>query len=284
MKKLIYILIITFLSSNAYSSMPMPTPDFEKIFADKNACFVLYDLHENKIVTSYNKKHCLERLSPCSTFKIPLALMAFDTGILQDEKTVIKWDGIKRELPAWNEDQTPKSWLSDSTVWVSQWLTPQIGMHPIKKYLVHFSYGNQDMSGGITEAWLSSSLKISAYEQIRFLKKFWQNKLPVSENAVKLTKKILPVETDANGNTLYGKTGSGFLEGHNVPNDHMIGWYVGALTHNGDEYVFVTNTTDTKPNTSEETVSKTITAGEAAKAATKEILETLRLWTSTKIE
>ncbi|HBS51609.1 MAG TPA: penicillin binding protein transpeptidase domain-containing protein, partial [Coxiellaceae bacterium] len=40
---------------------------------------------------------CNERVFACSTFKIPIAIMAFDQKILQDENTVIKWDQITRE-------------------------------------------------------------------------------------------------------------------------------------------------------------------------------------------
>jgi hypothetical protein len=59
--------------------------DFKKTFADRDACFVIADLETGKILAEHNPKRCKERFSPCSSFKVPAALMAFDKGILNDE-------------------------------------------------------------------------------------------------------------------------------------------------------------------------------------------------------
>ena len=89
MKKNIYLLTIIFmLSTTAFAD----TPNFKKIFKDTDACFILFDLTTNKNVITYNSNRCNERVFACSTFKIPIAIMAFDQKILQDENTVIKWD------------------------------------------------------------------------------------------------------------------------------------------------------------------------------------------------
>lgn len=254
-------------------------PNFEKIFKGKDACFILFDLTANKTVIVYNQQRCNKRFSPCSTFKIPLALMAFDQKILKDENTIIKWDKISHgDFPSWNQDQTPKSWLQNSTVWVSQWITPQIGMDKIKKYLSSFSYGNQNMSGGITKAWLSSTLKISANEQMEFLKNLWRENLPILVQAITLTKKCLPQEATSSDGILYGKTGSGFLDNSNDPNGGMLGWFIGYLVQDKHQYVFVTNFSDLKRNSSKSFVTKALSPGEKAKVATKEILQEMRLY------
>lgn len=259
MKKTICCLMALLL---LFSNVLASAIDFKNIFRGKDACFLLYDLKANKIVIEYNNyRHCQKRVFACSTFKIPIALMAFDQNILQDENTIIKWDGVKREFDQWNRDQTPKSWLNYSSIWVSQQLTPQIGMGKIKRYLRIFHYGNQDMSGGITKAWLSSSLQISPYEQLIFLKNFWQENLPISIRAIRLTKKSIHQETLSGGNIISGKTGSGMddLKGYRV------GWFVGHLTHGSSEYIFVTNFTDLKRPSS-------LSAGEEAKNITKKLL------------
>lgn len=277
MKKINYLLIgiVITLSTMVFAN----TPNFEKIFKDKDACFILFDLTANKKVITYNHNRCNKRFFACSTFKIPIALMAFDQQILQDENTVIKWDKINRgDFPNWNQDQTPKSWLQNSTIWVSQWITSQIGMNKIKKYLSLFSYGNQDMSGGLTKAWLSSTLKISANEQIDFLKNLWKGNLSVSAHAITLTKKCLPRETTPSGGTLYGKTGSGFLDDRNDPDGRMLGWFVGYLIQSNHQYVFATNFSDLKRNSSKSFVTKALSPGGNAKAATKEILQEMQLY------
>ena len=51
-------------------------------------------------VTVYNITLDTSRFLPASTFKIVNSLIGIETGIITDEKMVIKWDGVKR----WNED------------------------------------------------------------------------------------------------------------------------------------------------------------------------------------
>lgn len=217
-------------------------------FANKDGCFILYDLNQQKIVNKYNSKHCAKRVAVDSTFKIALSLMSFEQGIIT-QKTSFKWDGKKRGIEQWNQDQTPQRWLRYSVVWVSQQLTPQLGMQKIKDYLKAFDYGNQDFSGtpgkndGLTQAWLSNSLKISADEQLQFLTRLLSHQLPVTKAAVDNTKENLFLETLSNGWRLYGKTGSG-----HSPDNKVEGWFVGFIQKPTQVYVFVTNFTSLTQN------------------------------------
>jgi beta-lactamase class D len=117
-------------------------------------------------------------------------------------------------------------------------------MQRVTHYLTEFHFGNQDMSGGLTTAWVESSLKISADEELLFWERFWRGELPVSKRAVELTKKITFVDTSAAGWTFNGKTGSGELEsagarGHQHQLQH--GWFVGHVGRGDREYIFVTS-------------------------------------------
>lgn len=233
--------------------------DLTPYFKNKTGCFILFDLTENKTVAEYNPTRCETRIAPDSTFKIPLSLMAFDQKIIGQDSVFI-WDKKDHGIDVWNQDQTPQTWLTYSTVWVSQTLTPALGMHKIKSYLQKFNYGNQDFSGnpgkhdGLTQAWLSSSLKISAYEQLEFLKKLDTNELPVSKMAARNTLLNMYLETSPKGWNLYGKTGTGGPV-QTPTNDQFAredGWFVGYVTKKHHTYVFVLNFSDTrKPSTSE---------------------------------
>jgi len=68
-------------------------------------------------------------LTPASTFKIPLSLIGFDSGILVDAGRPA-WP-YKQEYQAWNDawkqTTTPRTWLRDSVVWYSQVLTRKVG-------------------------------------------------------------------------------------------------------------------------------------------------------------
>jgi len=119
-----------------------------------------------------------------------------------------------------------------------------LGYARIKHYLGGFDYGNQDFSGdsgqnnGLTKAWLSSSLKISAVEQFNFLNALLSNELPVSSEAVAHTRKNLYLGKPDNGADYYGKTGSGK---HGRLCD---GWFVGFIENGPQHYIFVSNLSD----------------------------------------
>jgi len=243
-------------------------PDYAALFAGRNGCFELYDLKTGKLVTRYGDKRCAERTSPCSTFKVPLALMAFDAGVLKDESSSIKWDGTKYGRDVWNRDQTPSTWMQNSVVWFSQKLTPQLGMEKVKDYLRQFDYGNRDMSGGLTRAWLESSLKLSPDEQLRFWEKFWREQLPVSKHAYAMTKKITYVGTSPGGWVLHAKTGSGGSE----ETSRWVGWFAGHVAKGDREYLFVTSYTDRVASTDDRP------AGWIAREMSEKILTQLGLY------
>jgi beta-lactamase class D len=199
-------------------------------------CFILYDLKADKVVARTGDARCAERVSPCSTFKVPLALMAFDAGVLTDETSARAWDGTRYSREAWNRDHTAATWMRDSVVWFSQRLTSEMGMEKVRSYLAKLDFGNGDMSGGLTKAWLESSMRISPDEQLRFWTRFWREQLPVSKHAYEMTKKITLVETSPRGWTLHGKTGSGDAA--------TGGWFVGHVGKGDREYVFVTRYVD----------------------------------------
>jgi beta-lactamase class D len=265
--KNVYLLFLGLIFASPILSKPNPA----ELFKGKDGCFLLAELESGKVVQEFNPGVCKERLSPCSTFKVPLAVMAFDSKVLKDENTKFKWDGKLREREALNHDHTARSWLEDSVVWFSQRLTPEIGETQIKRYLKDFSYGNEDFSGGITQAWLGSSLKISAKEQIEFLRRLKLGKLNVAKESVVKTLGILPIALDRNGTMIKGKTGSGFSwEDPNAKKEtpYVIGWYVGYYTEGKKDYVFATVFKEKSPD------KKIVYSGKTAKAITTQLLET----------
>lgn len=216
-------------------------PAFDKIFAGKKGCFLQRDLATGKVLREYGGALCKERRSPDSTFKVALALMGFETTAIKDGNTVLKWDKKKRAIDTWNRDTNARDWLKNSVVWYSQRLTPMLGMASIQRYLKDFQYGNMDFTGGITEAWLDSSLKISPWEQTEFLRKLKQRKLPLGAHAVDETLSILPVETKRGDLELAGKTGSGMIDENPKDKNAAVyrhGWYVGYFKQGNATSVF----------------------------------------------
>lgn len=237
MKKVILLLCSIMLSANV-------------AFAD--SCFVAKE--NSKVLKTWGD--CDNRYAPQSTFKIPLSLMGFDSGILIDEMNP-KWpfkEGYVDWRDSWKQDQTPKSWMKESCVWYSQVLTTKLGMKKFQDYVIKFDYGNKDISGdkgknnGLTQSWLSSSLQISSFEQIAFLEKMLYNKLPIKHHAITMTKHIMFVEELKDGWKFYGKTGMGPIvnaDGVKSP-DLNHGWFVGWIEKGDRKIIFSNHINDTK--------------------------------------
>ncbi len=214
-------------------------PNFAKHFSGIDGAFVLYDSKQDKYYR-HNAKRCAERLSPCSTFKIPNALIALETGVAADESFIIKWDSVKTPRQnllnsSWARDHDLRSAMRFSVVWYFQEIARRVGELNYKNYLAKFKYGNQDISGGVDNFWLASSLKISANEQIEFLKKLYANKLGVTERATNIVKSIIVLE-QTEQYKLSGKTGAGPRE-----NGKMVGWLVGYVEAHNNVYFYALN-------------------------------------------
>lgn len=199
---------------------------------------------------------CDERRTPASSFKVPLALIGFDSGILQDGDRPA-WP-YREEYAAWDElwkrTTTPPSWMRDSVVWYSQELTRRLGAARFKEYVDRLDYGNRDISGqpgrgdGLTTAWLSSSLRISATEQAAFIRRLVRRELKVSPAAIERTMAIMP-SRDVDGWRISGKTGTGNRRNADGTNDRnrQVGWFVGWATRDGRTLVFARLVEDEKP-------------------------------------
>ena len=149
------------------------------------------DLRDGEKRMAHNPKRAKRRYSPASTFKVPHTLFALDAGVVRDEFQGIEWDGEKRGLEAWNRDQTLRSALRNSVVWVYQRFAREIGEDRERTYLEKIDYGNADPSGGIDRFWLEGDLKISAAEQVEFLRQLYFNELPFRIEHQRLVKDLM---------------------------------------------------------------------------------------------
>ena len=172
-----------------------------------------------------------EKFSPCSTFKILNSMIALDSGVVKDENEVIKWDGIKREYPAWNQDHTMRSAIAVSAVWFYQELASRIGEQRMKEYVIRVKYGNADTSNTLTDFWLGNgSLKISLNEQVDFLSRLMRNDLDFPQHVMDTLKDIITLEK-SDTYLLGGKTGS----------CGGAGWFVGFVQNHDKTTVFAFN-------------------------------------------
>lgn len=203
--------------------------EFSKYFKGYEGGFVLYDQNKDEYYI-YNEEKSKKRMSPCSTFKIINSLIGLETDVLKDENTIYKWDGEKHSIGEWNKDHTLATAVSNSVVWYFKKVASEVGNERMQSYLNKINYGNKDISGGITQFWLQSSLKISPMEQVGMLRNLYNYRLPSSERNINIVKKIIKL-SDQDGIILSGKTGSGGVNG----------WFVGYVERQGNVFYFATN-------------------------------------------
>lgn len=209
-------------------------------------CTVMADAASGEIL--HEAGDCRTRVTPASTFKIPLAIMGYEDGILNGtDEPVLEievgepdWGGA-----AWKQPTDPQHWMKYSVVWYSQRITRAMGYDRFAAQAKAFGYGNADVSGdpgkdnALMRSWISSSLKISPVEQVGFLRRFLTGGLPVSTAAVEQAMAI--VETSkVSGWTVHGKTGSAFPRKADGSFDRARGWgwFVGWVTNGERTYTF----------------------------------------------
>jgi beta-lactamase class D len=244
----------------------------QDLFTGLDACVIIHDLGTNTRM-HLNRGQCLKALSPCSTFKIPNALIGLETGELRDERTIYAWDGQPKAFSSWEHDHTLRSAIRDSVVWYFQRLAREVGEARMKEYLERLGYGNRDISGGIDRFWLGNTLTISAEDQVTFLVGLYRGTLPFSTRSMAIVREILVLERVGPA-TLSGKTGTGIRDvarnsrGEAVSTGATtLGWFVGHVATVGREVVFAVNI-EASENSN----------GQRAKDLTIQVLERLGLW------
>jgi beta-lactamase class D len=186
----------------------------------------------------FDRNRAATPFSPASTFKLFNALVALDTGAVGDEYEVIRWDGVKRQYDTWNRDHSLASALKLSAVWFYQEIARRAGAARMQAWIDKAAYGNRDIGGGIDQFWLSGNLRISALEQVGFLRRLADGDLPFSVRAQETVRRIAIVES-APDFVLHAKTGWAVRDDSARAAD--LGWYVGWLERGGRRWFFAIN-------------------------------------------
>jgi beta-lactamase class D len=223
---------------NSHKSKWKENQNWDNYFQEEKVqgCFLLYDPQRNEYM-SYNRRRVDTGFLPASTYKIFNSLVALEAGAVRDESEVLKWDGIKRMFPAWNQDQNMRDAIKNSTVWFYQEMARRIGQARMQHYVNVARYGNRNIGGGIDHFWLDGKLRITAKEQIDLLVKLHRNQLPFSPRTINIVKDIL-INERTDDYTFRAKTGWAGLGDQSAP---QIGWWVGYVEREGSAYFFAMN-------------------------------------------
>lgn len=210
------------------------------------ACTVVMDQETGTIIK--REGPCEHQFSPCSSFKLAIAAMGFDAGILVDPHHPRFDYRPEYEAQADRDKKSvdPMIWLADSVVWYSQQATMRLGMMQFQRYVDQFDYGNRDLAGdpgehdGLTHAWLMTSLAISPDQQVSFIKRLLDRKLGISGHAYAMVEATVPVYSGNGGWKIHGKSGSGWLRSTSGAYDmsRPQGWFVGWADNVSKRVIF----------------------------------------------
>ena len=215
--------------------------NFEQYFKQSGVegLIAIYDAQSDRTY-QHNQQRNEKAVLPGSTFKILNSLISLETGVIDNELAILTWDGIYRStVPEWNRDLNMKEAFRLSAVWFYQVLARRVGHEKMQAYVSKSNYGNQNIGGteDIDTFWLTGKLRITAQQEIQFLRRLYKNNLPFSERSLSITKDIMIVEQTPDY-TIRAKTGLVSFEDETKP---QIGWYVGYLKKGKDVYFFATN-------------------------------------------
>lgn len=264
----IFSFLIFVFSFNSFAKKDETRPEFKKFFDEYNlkGTFVLYDKNNKKFIR-YNPERAKERFIPASTFKIANSLIGLETGVIAGEEHIFKWNGKKNSIEAWNKDMNLSEAFNASCVPCYQKLAREIGAERMRKWVKKLGYGNKNISGGIDLFWLTGGLRISPDEEVKFLRRLYENKLPVKQRTMDIVKKIMLRENTPEYKFSY-KTGWQTDNLGNASGAKSLGWLVGYLERDENVYFFATNV---------ETDNTQANFGASRMEITRKVLEELKL-------
>lgn len=234
--------MLAYLTAIALAAPLLGAPEVEADpFGAYTGTMVIYDQQEENYII-LNEQRAAERFTPFSTHKIPHSLIALETGAVKDLDQILSWDSSRYPQEAWwpttwEGEHTLGSAIDVSLVPAYRQLAHDMGPDTMRKYLKQFSYGNTDISSGIDNYWLNGSLKISAMEQVNFLRKFYNSQLGVTDRSTQLTKEIL-VREKTDSSVFSYKTGTGTVD---PETGNALAWLTGYVEQADRVYFFAMN-------------------------------------------
>ena len=182
--------------------------------------FVLYEPALDRY-SFCNESRARQRFTPAGTFDLACAVAGLETGAIACEAEVFPWDGKPRFRVAHERDQTLAGAMRDGTDWMFQEVARRIGKPRMREWLDRLAYGNRGMAGSPDLFWLQGGLRVSAAEQVQFLHKLAESRLPATHRAQRMVRNAIVLEKTRDY-TLYARCGSSGRT--REPVDWWIGW------------------------------------------------------------
>ena len=192
-------------------------------------------------------QECGRATAPASTFKIPHALIALETGVI-DERTVVPWDGTAYQFASWRREHTLESAVRSSVYPFFRRTAALIGTERMHRMLERLGYAADTFEGDVREFWTNGDLVVTPREQLLFLERLVRGDLPIAPAhvATVMHALVMPPLQISNASGLHtfvlrwptgtivrAKTGNTTVDGERVS------WLVGSLESVKGTFVFV---------------------------------------------
>lgn len=215
-------------------SVQLPQLNLELNEASVKGTLLIYNANKDTYYSN-NFKWANTGFLPASTFKIPNSMVALETGVISNDSTIIPWNGEKHRFKVWEQDLTLRNAFHYSCVPCYQDIARRVGLKRMQNQLNKLNFGEMVVSDStLDQFWLEGESRITAYEQIDFLKRFQNSELPISKHTETVMKKMMII-TENDSIVLRGKTG--WSNQNNINN----GWFVGYVERQNNIYYFATN-------------------------------------------
>lgn len=201
--------------------------------AGTKGTFVLYDAETHRLVV-VDRARAAHPMVPASTYKIPHALIALETGVIRDADEVIPYGGQPQPVDAWERDMSMREAVRVSSVPVFQELARRIGPEREREWMRRLGYGNAEVGTAMDRFWLDGPLAISTEAQASWLCRLARQELPASAVHQRTVHDLFRLEQTGQY-ALYGKTG------WTNATSPQIGWWVGWVERGDDHYCFALN-------------------------------------------
>jgi beta-lactamase class D len=187
------------------------------MFDNSRGEFTLYDLERFR-----------SNQSPGQTFHLFETLVALHTGKLADDSSLIVSDDSASTSLTLNEA------FRQNSIPHFRGLAKQIGNDTLKRWIDSLKYGNKRLGPQPEQSWMNDTLKISADEQLGFMKRFYFRQHPFRESVQESVKKMMIVVNNSNYQLAY-------LQATVPKGATQLGWVIGWIEENRHVYPFVMN-------------------------------------------
>lgn len=165
-------------------------------------------------------------LSPASSIKPLLALIALQTGALESADTQVPWDGRAYPgRPEWERGVALNEAMLSSSESYFGTLAERIGRATLAEWIARVGYGNGVVGDTPRRAWHDGVLLISATQQLQFIDRLRRDALPFSPEHLAAVKAAMR-QPSAGGLRIFGKTGT-HLGADRSGNGWWVGWVEG---------------------------------------------------------